>query len=122
MTPFRNAPVKIADTPADFEDKNFLRENETVSQFLQRVGTNPNAIARGLQDAQMKSLCEAPIGIYSRYVFHPSNPFTPGAHGLEGVVWDIWNGEYHHMLSLATENRTSPRFQTMVFVLHPFLL
>lgn len=68
VQPFRNAPVKMADAPPDFEEKNFLRENETVSQFLERVGPDPQAIVRGLQDAQMKSLYEAPIGIYSRSV------------------------------------------------------
>lgn len=68
VTPFRNAPLKHADPPPGFEEANFLRENETVSEFLERVGPEPQAIVRGLQEAQMKSLYEAPIGIYSRFV------------------------------------------------------
>ncbi|VDC03109.1 unnamed protein product [Peniophora sp. CBMAI 1063] len=65
VQPFCNAPIELADAPADFEEKNFLRENEKVSEFLERVGPDPKDIVRGLQDAQMKSISEAPIGIYS---------------------------------------------------------
>ncbi|KZV72073.1 hypothetical protein PENSPDRAFT_650156 [Peniophora sp. CONT] len=65
VKPFCNAPVELADAPAKFEEENFELENETVAEFLGRVGTGPQAIVRGIQEAQMKSLYEAPIGIYS---------------------------------------------------------